>query len=152
MHWLAAELPLPCTPMQIGTVEAMKKGVAMGLGLALVPGVAVAEPLLGVVVRPLDPPMPSTMALAEHRNKPDEPALAIVRQALLELKTIPDAAPEARSLAVHQHVPGGEAKGPSRGDLRLVARSLPSTGPATPFTLSVAAVRKPVPRRVSLAG
>ena len=37
-------------------------------------------------MRPLQPPVPCTLALIEHRNKPDEPALEIVRKALLELR------------------------------------------------------------------
>ncbi|HJQ59891.1 MAG TPA: LysR family transcriptional regulator, partial [Vineibacter sp.] len=89
MRWLADQLPLPRTPMHIGTVEAMKRGVAMGLGMSLVPDIAVAEPPPGVVVRPLDPPVPCTMALAEHRGERDDKALAIVRQALLELRATP---------------------------------------------------------------
>ncbi|TXL82344.1 LysR family transcriptional regulator [Vineibacter terrae] len=93
MRWLAKQLPLPRTPMLMGTIEAMKKVVELDLGISIVPDVAVADPIPGVVVRPLDPPTACTLALIEHRSKPNEPALEIVRNALLELKAISDDAP-----------------------------------------------------------
>jgi hypothetical protein len=34
----------------------------------------------------LQPPLQRTLALIQHRNKPDEPALEIVRNALLTLR------------------------------------------------------------------
>jgi len=37
------------------------------------------------MLRPLHPPLNRTLALVEHRNKPNEPALQIVRNALLAL-------------------------------------------------------------------
>ena len=92
-QWLAEHMPLPGQPMLIATVEAMKSVVSMGLGMAIVPDVAVATPIAGIVVRPLDPPLPCTMGLIEHRNKPNSPARKIVRSALLELRT--DASSEA---------------------------------------------------------
>ena len=93
MQWLARELPLPLAPMHLGTVEAMKKVVGLGMGMSIVPDVAaLADPTPDIVVRPLDPPAPSTLALAEHRCKPNEPALELVRNALLGLKAAPQIA------------------------------------------------------------
>jgi hypothetical protein len=43
------------------------------------------------VVRPLKPPLRRTLALIQHRNKPDDLALRIVRDALMELANIPHA-------------------------------------------------------------
>jgi DNA-binding transcriptional LysR family regulator len=86
MQWLARHLPLKHAPMHIGIVEAAKQGVASGLGMSIVPDVSVTEPTRNFVVRPLKPPVPCTLALIEHRNKPNEPALDIVRRALLRLK------------------------------------------------------------------
>jgi hypothetical protein len=83
LQWLSKHLPLPKQPTLLGTVEAMKTVVSMGLGMALV---AVPEPGPNVVVRPLRPAMPCTLALIERRNKPDDRALHIVRAALLELR------------------------------------------------------------------
>ena len=75
--------------MHLGTIEAMKSIVELGLGMALVPDGAIVEPRPGIVVRPVDPPVPCTMALIEHRSKPSDPALDIVRDALFGLKTGP---------------------------------------------------------------
>jgi hypothetical protein len=46
----------------------------------------VAEPDPDIIVGPLKPPLPCTLALIEHRNKPNEPGLEIVQEALLSLK------------------------------------------------------------------
>ena len=87
MQWLARHLPLPTNPMLVGTVEAMKKVVELGLGMSMVPDVAVTGSAPDLIVRPLRPPVPCTLALAEHTDKPNEPALEIVRNALLTLRT-----------------------------------------------------------------
>jgi DNA-binding transcriptional LysR family regulator len=84
MRWLAG--PLPRAPMHLGTVEALKTAVKSNLGMSIVPDVAVAEPTPDLIVRPLQPALPCTLALIEHRNKPAETALGIVRKALLELR------------------------------------------------------------------
>jgi DNA-binding transcriptional LysR family regulator len=85
-QWLAEQLPLASEPMLLGTVEAMKTVVGLGLGMSIVPDVAVSAAGSELIVRPLDPPVPCTLGLIEHRHKPNHPALAIVRDALLELK------------------------------------------------------------------
>jgi hypothetical protein len=54
--------------------------------MSIVPDACVAEPTPHFIVRPLNPPVPCTLALVEHRNKPNEPALEIVRKALLGLR------------------------------------------------------------------
>jgi DNA-binding transcriptional LysR family regulator len=91
MHWLSGHMPLKGEPMRIGTVEAVKKGVASGLGMSIVPDVSVMEPTPDFIVRPLHPVLPCTLGLIQHRNKPDEPAFSIVREALLGLRTLPEA-------------------------------------------------------------
>jgi DNA-binding transcriptional LysR family regulator len=88
-QWLSEQTLLPGQPMVIGTIEAMKTVVEAGLGISIVPDVAVAGPNPNIIVRPLKPPLPCTLALIEHRNKPNEPALEIVRAALLELRAEP---------------------------------------------------------------
>ena len=80
-------------PMPLGTIEALKSAVASGLGMAIVPEVAVAMHMADFIVRPLRPPLARTLALVEHRNKPNEPALEIVRNALLTLRATDAAAP-----------------------------------------------------------
>jgi DNA-binding transcriptional LysR family regulator len=88
MEWLDREMPLAHAPMHVGIIEATKKAVASGLGMSIVPDVAVALPTPDYIVRPLDPPVPCTLGLIEHRQKPNGPAIDIVRRALLGLKTI----------------------------------------------------------------
>jgi DNA-binding transcriptional LysR family regulator len=75
-------------PMPLGTIEALKSAVASSLGMAIVPEVAVAMHMSDFIVRPLRPPLMRTLALIEHRNKPNEPALEIVRNALLALRAV----------------------------------------------------------------
>jgi DNA-binding transcriptional LysR family regulator len=84
MQWLSKHMPLLRTPMHLGTVEAMKSVVASDLGMSIVPDVAVAGS--DFIVRPLKPAVPCTLALIEHRNKPNGQALEIVREALLGLR------------------------------------------------------------------
>ena len=63
--------------------------------MAIVPEVAVAMHMSDFIVRPLWPPLTRTLALIEHRNKPNEPALEIVRNALLGLRAAEAVAPKA---------------------------------------------------------
>lgn len=93
MHWLAKELPLRREPMRVGIIEAAKQSVAAGLGISIVPDVAVRDPPPGILVRPLKPAVPCTLGLIEHRKKPNEPALELVRNAILKLRRLPAKAP-----------------------------------------------------------
>ena len=85
LGWLGKEQMLR-DPMPIGTVDALKTAVASKLGMALVPELSVAKHKTDFIVRPLRPPLGRTLALIEHRNKPNEPALEIVRNALLDMR------------------------------------------------------------------
>jgi DNA-binding transcriptional LysR family regulator len=86
MRWLSARMPLTNQPMLLGTVEAMKAVVSLGLGMSIVPDIAVAQPIPNIVVRPLKPAIACTLAVIERRDKPSDRALDIVRNALLELR------------------------------------------------------------------
>jgi DNA-binding transcriptional LysR family regulator len=86
--WLSGHAPPTREPMPLGTVEALKSAVASDLGMAIVPDVAVSSHMSDFIVRPLKPALSRTLALIEHRNKPNEPALEIVRNALLGLRTV----------------------------------------------------------------
>jgi DNA-binding transcriptional LysR family regulator len=86
MNWLGGNVRLQGPPMKIGTIEAMKQCVASGLGISIVPDVAVSGPTPDFIVRPLRPSVPCTLALVEQRGKVDNPALRIVRDAILELR------------------------------------------------------------------
>jgi DNA-binding transcriptional LysR family regulator len=116
MQWLSKYLPLPREPMHLGIVEAAKQAVASGLGMSIVPDVSVAEPTPHFIVRPLNPPVPCTLALVEHRNKPNDPALEIVRQALLGLRVNEAPEPKERGPQLRSRgsaLPMSRAKSPS---------------------------------------
>ena len=85
-RWLSGQAPLPRAPIHLGTIDALKSAVASNLGMSIVPEMVVAGHTNDIVVRPLRPPLSRTLALIEHRNKPNEPALEIVRNALLALR------------------------------------------------------------------
>jgi DNA-binding transcriptional LysR family regulator len=86
MRWLAKQLPLSRQPMHVGIIEAAKLAVASGLGISIVPDVAVAEPNPDFVVRPLKPVLPCTLGLLENHFKQTALAIQIVRDALLTLR------------------------------------------------------------------
>jgi DNA-binding transcriptional LysR family regulator len=88
LEWLSGHALPPRAPTPLGTVEALKSAVASNLGMAIVPEVSVAMHLSDFIVRPLRPPLSRMLALIEHRNKPNEPALESVRNALLSLRTV----------------------------------------------------------------
>jgi DNA-binding transcriptional LysR family regulator len=85
LGWLAKQ-SMSREPMPLGTVEALKSAVHSKLGMAIVPEPAATKHRAEFVVRPLRPPLQRTLALIEHRNKPNNPALDIVRSALLALR------------------------------------------------------------------
>jgi len=94
MRWLSVSMPLSRAPMHLGTIEALKTAVLANLGMSIVPDVAVtAGRDAGLVVRPLRPAVNCTLGLIESRNKPNTPALEIVRDALLSLRAGPKPAP-----------------------------------------------------------
>jgi DNA-binding transcriptional LysR family regulator len=113
-HWLAKHMPLSRTPMHLGTVEAMKSVVASKLGISIVPDISVATPSRDIVVRPLKPELPCTLALIERRSRPNEPGLEIVRSALLELKTDWGWTPR-RSIAASRRISSRNAGAPAKG-------------------------------------
>jgi DNA-binding transcriptional LysR family regulator len=88
LGWLSGHGSPPRAPTALGTVEALKSAVASNLGMAIVPEVSIAMHLSDFIVRPLRPSLSRMLALVEHRNKPNEPALEIVRNALLALRTV----------------------------------------------------------------
>ena len=55
------------------------------LGMSIVPDVAVAQ-RRNYAVRPSRPAVPATLALIEHRNKPNDVAVDTVHDALLEMR------------------------------------------------------------------
>ena len=88
--------------MEIDNIGVIKQLVAAGLGVALVPEVALTldDPVAGLSSRPLDPPLALRLGLIQRRNAPDDPALRIVRDAIMTLAR-PDALAAPRVSAGH---------------------------------------------------
>lgn len=85
--WLRAGRVEPAHRMELGSIEAIRNVVASGIGAALLPVEILAgkPPVGGIVTRPLKPRLTRTLALVQRRDKPDNPALAAVRDMLLML-------------------------------------------------------------------
>src|SRR5215207_9855859 len=88
-EWLSAGGVAPQQTMTVSAIEAVKVVVSAGMGMSIVPAMSVAEGTDEIVVRPLKPPLRRTLALIQHRNKTEDLALRIVRDALMELGNIP---------------------------------------------------------------
>jgi DNA-binding transcriptional LysR family regulator len=93
MQWLSGHGTAPRVRMHLGTIEAVKSAVASNLGMSIVPQMATSRNEKDIVVRPLHPPLVRVLALIEHRSKPNEPAIEIVRNALLGLREMAVVAP-----------------------------------------------------------
>src|SRR5207302_918293 len=86
--WLSARALAPQSSMTLSAIEAVKIVVSAGMGMSIVPAMSVDRPGDDIVVRPLNPPLTRTLAIIQHRNKPDDRAFRIVRDALMELANI----------------------------------------------------------------
>ena len=78
MSWLAGDGAEVRPAMELDNLEAVRRMVAAGLGASVVPASVVSEahPGTEVVARPLKPTLIRTLALAQRRDKPNDPALA----------------------------------------------------------------------------
>jgi DNA-binding transcriptional LysR family regulator len=102
MQWLAGHGVTPRVRMHLGTIEAVKSAVASNLGLSIVPQMSANRLEKDIVTRPLHPPLLRAVGLIEHRSKPNETAIEIVRDALLGLREAN--APAAAKRAPRQSV------------------------------------------------
>jgi DNA-binding transcriptional LysR family regulator len=87
--WLSVQTLAPQSAMIVSAIEAVKVVVSAGIGMSIVPAMSVVQRSDDIVVRPLNPPLTRTLALIQHRNKPDDLALQIVRETLMGLVNIP---------------------------------------------------------------
>jgi DNA-binding transcriptional LysR family regulator len=73
--------------MELDNAEAVKMVVAAGLGVSILPEEEIdgSAARADIVARPLDPPLTRSLVLIERHERPDNPALAIVRAAMLTL-------------------------------------------------------------------
>jgi DNA-binding transcriptional LysR family regulator len=85
--WLSAGGVTAKPALQFDGIEAIKDAVAAGLGAGIVPAPALSDSRSKdkIAARPLDPPLVRTLGLIQRRDKPDDPALRVVRNVLLTL-------------------------------------------------------------------
>jgi DNA-binding transcriptional LysR family regulator len=90
-EWLSEGGAEPRPAMELDNLEAVKRMVTAGLGASIVPAAAISKPELeaGLVARPLEPELTRTLALVLRRDKPADPALQVVRQAIMSLADPP---------------------------------------------------------------
>jgi DNA-binding transcriptional LysR family regulator len=87
IDWLSADGTEPRPAMELDNLEAVKRMVASGLGVSIVPEAAIADSQdkSSLFARPLKPALTRTLALVQRRDKPSDAGLQHVREALLTL-------------------------------------------------------------------
>jgi DNA-binding transcriptional LysR family regulator len=87
--WLRAGGIEPRPAMEFDGIEAIKSAVAAELGIAIVPGPAMSHgpPVNNIVARPLEPPLKRTLGLVERHGRANPPALRVVRDAIMTLRS-----------------------------------------------------------------
>lgn len=87
IDWLSQGGTEPRPAMELDNLEAVKRLVTSGLGASIVPEAAIGEQdnAAGLIARPLRPALTRTLALVQRRDKPSDPALQHVREALMAL-------------------------------------------------------------------
>jgi DNA-binding transcriptional LysR family regulator len=86
IDWLSSDGVEPRPAMELDNLEAVKRMVASGLGVSIVPSAAIADTDgVKLIARPLRPSLSRTLALVQRRDKPDDAALRTVRSALMTL-------------------------------------------------------------------
>jgi DNA-binding transcriptional LysR family regulator len=100
--WFRAAGIEPRASMEVGHF-AIRNIVSSGLGASIL----TIESVLGdassapVILRPLDPPLTRSLAVIRRSDKPDDPALMHVQDALLALRNLKIVLPKSR-LIVHR--------------------------------------------------
>lgn len=84
-RWLRAAGFEPKVIMEVGSFEAIRNLVAVGLGVAILPTEVVNVTVVAgrVITRPLRPALVRTTAIVQRKDKPDDAALRVVRKALM---------------------------------------------------------------------
>lgn len=85
--WLRAGGFEPKVAMEIGNPEAIRNLVAVGLGVSVLGPEVVGGGVVagGVIARPLRPALMRMTGMVQRKDKPDDAALRIVREALMTL-------------------------------------------------------------------
>ncbi len=81
--WFRSHQQAPHSYVEVRNLEACRAAVGAGLGVSIVPGITASQPVPGVVLLPLDPPVSRQIAIIEHESRPASPVVEKVRAALL---------------------------------------------------------------------
>jgi len=84
-HWFRRAHRTPRVVMELGSAEAIKRLVGAGLGVAILPGIAVAREMKEgtLAVLPLKPPLSRQLGIVHRKDKVLTPALQIMVAALV---------------------------------------------------------------------
>ncbi len=82
-EWFRTAGHAPQGFIEVRNLEACRAAVAAGLGVSIVPGVMAHQPMEGLLVLPLDPPVRRQLAIVEHKSRPPNAAIDRLRTALL---------------------------------------------------------------------
>ncbi|WP_082659595.1 LysR family transcriptional regulator [Aureimonas sp. AU40] len=84
-RWFGEAGLAPSPIMELGSVETIKRMVAVGLGASILPGLALAEPIPGTICRPLDPPLCRELGLTLRASKIRDRGLRLFLRRLEEI-------------------------------------------------------------------
>lgn len=82
-EWISIAGPVPRPVIELDNVAGIKSVVGAGLGMSVITEIAVTETDSQLQVRPLDPPLTRALVLVQRKEKAEEAAVALVRDALL---------------------------------------------------------------------
>lgn len=84
VSWIGSAGPVPRPIMELDNVVGIKSVVGAGLGISLIPELAIiADDRKRLLVRSLSPPLERDMLLVHRKDRADEPAVRYVREALI---------------------------------------------------------------------
>jgi DNA-binding transcriptional LysR family regulator len=81
--WFRSTGHTPHSFVEVHTLEGCRAAVAAGLGVSIVPGIMAADPIEGLQYLPLNPDVTRHVAIIEHKDRPVNPEVDMVRSALL---------------------------------------------------------------------
>jgi DNA-binding transcriptional LysR family regulator len=82
-EWFRAAGHAPLRFIEARSLEGCRAAVAAGLGVSIVPGLMAQQPMSGLAVLPLDPPVRRKVALIEHKSAIPNGTVDRLRTALL---------------------------------------------------------------------
>lgn len=98
-EWLAAAGIEPKPAMQTENIDAVMSVVASGIGISVLPQAVIAASAYAkdVIRRSFKPPLRRSVFIVQRRDKPADPALDIVREAVLKFLKVPAAKHKGRT-------------------------------------------------------